>query len=243
MDNRFIPCWLTTVKLFALQRGEISRSDVSLSVESALESFDFLEDDFCGDSCSTVASNYSGASGHSHQDTGYNSTDDLLPRDNLSPLRSLSRENSPVHDILEENDENTSQHLKESLQALEADIVRRDGNKTENASHRESCASTSTVKSDHEGDLPLEDYEECLSDNDKRKVAALPDDSSNILPGEDNDLRMSGKTEMHDSTVKLNNTPVNCITSRRLQHSGALLVSLNQTDLCVVSLGKNLYWT
>ena len=108
----------------------------------------------------------------------------------------VSRGNSPVHEILEESDENASQHLKESLQALEEHIVRRDGIKTANASHRESCASNSTVKSesDHEGVLPSDDYEESLSGKDKGKVTTLPDEVSNVLPGDDNALRISGKT-------------------------------------------------
>ncbi|XP_031569212.1 rho family-interacting cell polarization regulator 1-like isoform X2 [Actinia tenebrosa] len=57
-----------------LKKCSLSRSSISISVESALESFDFLEDneDEVESSARSVKSD-----GSWHQDTGYNSTDDF----------------------------------------------------------------------------------------------------------------------------------------------------------------------
>lgn len=143
-----------------------------------------MDDDLAGDSCSTIASNYSGASGHSRHDTGYNSTDEVQPRDNLSPLYSISRQNSPVCESLEECEESTSQHLKESLQALEERIVREVETKADTASHRESCASTSTVKSDHDDST----HEDTPRGNDR----TVPQDILGVPPGDDTAASVSG---------------------------------------------------
>lgn len=57
-----------------VKKCSLLRSSMSLSVESALESFDFLEQDAADERESTPRSTGSGGSGC--QDTGYNSTDD-----------------------------------------------------------------------------------------------------------------------------------------------------------------------
>nr|XP_058946446.1 rho family-interacting cell polarization regulator 2-like [Pocillopora verrucosa] len=57
-----------------VKKCSLLRSSMSLSVESALESFDFLEQDAVDETESTPRSTGSGGSGY--QDTGYNSTDD-----------------------------------------------------------------------------------------------------------------------------------------------------------------------
>ncbi|XP_073234986.1 rho family-interacting cell polarization regulator 2-like isoform X2 [Porites lutea] len=57
-----------------VKRCSLSRSSMSLSVESALESFDFLEQDVADETESTPRSTASG--GSECHDTGYNSTDD-----------------------------------------------------------------------------------------------------------------------------------------------------------------------
>jgi hypothetical protein len=57
------------------QKCSLSRSSISISVESALESFDFLEDNADEEIESSARSVKS--DGSWHQDTGYNSTDDF----------------------------------------------------------------------------------------------------------------------------------------------------------------------
>ncbi|KAJ7383549.1 negative regulation of Rho guanyl-nucleotide exchange factor [Desmophyllum pertusum] len=57
-----------------IKKCSLSRSSMSLSVESALESFDFLEQDATDEAEGTPRSTASGGSGC--HDTGYNSTDD-----------------------------------------------------------------------------------------------------------------------------------------------------------------------
>ena len=183
--------------MFRSQRGEISRSDVSLSIESALESFDFLEDDLAGEASSTVTSNYSGTSGHSHHDTGYNSTDDVAPRDTLSPLRSISRGNSPVHDIYEDSDEQSCRHLRQSEEDINEtiEIVDR-GGISSTTSNDESCTSNSTVKIDCMDAVPSKPVaNNCDVDGEQERLnaaAALPDGASSDRVG-DNSARYSGK--------------------------------------------------
>ncbi|XP_028518138.1 rho family-interacting cell polarization regulator 2 [Exaiptasia diaphana] len=60
-----------------LSKCSLSRSSISISVESALESFDFLEDN---DDVESIAQSVR-SDGSWHQDTGYNSTDDFVGRD------------------------------------------------------------------------------------------------------------------------------------------------------------------
>lgn len=55
------------------QKCSLSRSSISISVESALESFDFLEDNEDVESSTRSVK----SDGSWHQDTGYNSTDDF----------------------------------------------------------------------------------------------------------------------------------------------------------------------
>ena len=67
-------CFNSSTFSFHYQKCSLSRSSMSLSVESALESFDFLEQDATDEAEGTPRSTASGGSGC--HDTGYNSTDD-----------------------------------------------------------------------------------------------------------------------------------------------------------------------
>ena len=99
-------CYLINVQYSSdRQNCTLSRSPMSLSVESALESFDFLEQDPIDEANSTPCSTTSGGSGC--RDTGYNSTDDCT--------KDLPGEGKGEDDSVEERtrDYHTDAHFKQ----------------------------------------------------------------------------------------------------------------------------------
>ena len=157
---------------------------MSLSVESALESFDFLEQDAADEAESTPRSTASGGSGC--HDTGYNSTDDY----NKDFVREGSADASYIVDFMISNHTDSSNN-NGAINGME-----------------ESVSQNGQLKDGENADTnSLDDSPSCISDIfssqstsvDETKPACVPSNTSSPRKRNEGGTELSEESPQHSS--------------------------------------------